>query len=380
MKLFSHKDKQELWYDISEIDKTNAVYRLIIGERSNGKTYSVIKKVVEEFFKTGTPSAYIRRYSEDIKGGNLGRIFQPHMKLIQKLSKKRYNSVLYRNNTFYFTRVENNKTVDKSEPVMFTCALNNWERSKGPDRGEIKYFIFDEFMTRASYLNNEFSTFANVHSSFVRARPGVVTYLLANTVNRYSIYFEEMGLKNVEKMKQGDIWFYNYNNDKLTVAVEYCSSPKSKKAVEYYYAFDNAALKMIQTGEWEEDSYPHLGKDFSVSELTIKFKFFVIFNEKLITGEIHIDRNNEAFIFFHDFGKSNYKIKDTDLVFTNLSTTNVLWLHDFGDKPILGQNEKINNLLGIIRGCFVYNKVYFSTNAVGEVVRNFVKNKYSWIR
>ena len=34
MKPFFVKTKQEKWYDITEIDKTNAVYRLIIGERS----------------------------------------------------------------------------------------------------------------------------------------------------------------------------------------------------------------------------------------------------------------------------------------------------------------------------------------------------------
>ena len=34
MKLFHTKTKQEQYYSIADIDKTKAVYRLIIGERS----------------------------------------------------------------------------------------------------------------------------------------------------------------------------------------------------------------------------------------------------------------------------------------------------------------------------------------------------------
>lgn len=376
MKPFFIKTKQEEWYDISEIDKTNAVYRLIIGERSNGKTYSVMKKIIEAYFKENLPSAYIRRYAEDIKGGNIPSLFTVHIPLIKKLSKNKYNNVLYRNNTVTFIHVNTKGQTDlrAETPVLFTCALSNWERTKGPDRGAIKYFVFDEFMTRASYLSKEFVNFSNVHSSFVRARKGVITYMLANTVNKYCPYFEEMGLKDVESMKQGEIYLYKYNNDKLSVAVEYCSSPTSKKDVQYYYAFENEALKMITSGNWEEGMYPHLGDLFSVSEETLVYKFFLQFNDNLLTGEVHQD-HNEAFLFFHRFGNSEYKIKQTDLLYTNQPTVNTMWLHEFSDIPIGCKKDK---LFRIIAQCFNTNKVFFSTNSVGEVVRNFIKNPFSW--
>lgn len=34
MKLFYHKTEEEEYYSLTQIDKTKAVYRLIIGERS----------------------------------------------------------------------------------------------------------------------------------------------------------------------------------------------------------------------------------------------------------------------------------------------------------------------------------------------------------
>lgn len=382
MKPFFIKTKQEKWYDISEIDKTNAVYRMIIGERSNGKTYSCCRKVIDAWFDENLPSAYIRRFAEDIKGGNMNGLFNPHLDYIKKKSKNKYNHVEYRNNTFTLCYIDSaGKTVLKADlPLMYTCALSNYERSKGQDRGEIKYFIFDEFMTRSNYLSNEFVKFSNVHSSFVRARSGVITYLLANTVNKYCPYFEEMGLKDVETMKQGEIYLYTYNEQKLTVAVEYCDTPESKKDVQYYYAFENEALKMIKDGSWEEGMYPHIDRNgFSVSEDTMVFKFFVQFGANLVTGEIHQDRN-EAFLFFHRFGSSQYKIKTTDLVYTNQPTTNIMWLHSFSDTPILAKEQSnILKVLMLINKCLRMNKVYFSTNAVGEIVRNFVMNPYEWM-
>lgn len=381
MKPFFIKKKVEQWYSISEIDKTDAVYRLIIGERSNGKTYSVIKKVIEAWFEDGLPSAYIRRYAEDITGGNLGMLFNPFIPLIKKLSKGKYNNVVYRTNTFTLCYIDSGgKTVEKANtPILYTCAISNYERSKGADRGEIKYFIFDEFMTRASYLSNEFVKFTNVHSSFCRARTGVITYMIANTVNKFCPYFEEMGLKDIEKMKQGEIYLYKYNDEKLTVAVEYCSSPEAKKDVQYYYAFENEALKMIKDGSWEEGMYPHIPRNgFSVSQQTIIYRFFLQFGDNLLVGELHSQRR-EFFLFFHRFGNSDYNIKDTDLVYTNQPTMNIYWLHSFSDVPVVYKDEKFLNLLKIINRCMAYKKVYFATNSIGEIVRNFVLNPFDWM-
>jgi len=378
MRLFHHKTTDEEYYSPAQIDKTKAVYRLIIGERSNGKTYSIIRKIIKHYFKYGVPSAYIRRYAEELKPANLNNLITPHAALIKKLSNGKYESFVYRSNAFTFCNYdENGKIIAKdTKPFLYTAALSTWEKSKGADRGQIKYFVFDEFLTRSKYLTNEFSKFANCHSSFARNREGVITYMLANTVNSESIYWQEMGIDNVEKMKQGDIYIYNYNNDKLTVAVEYCLHAKAKTNVEYYYAFDNPALEMIKTGSWETDKYPHL-EDFSINEENIRFVFFLQFNDKLLKGNVVYDqRSNDYFVFFHKFGNSNYKLKPTDVLFTNCPTTNIFHFHSIGEAPLI-KNEKLIRVLSIIALCFRNNKIFYSTNSVGEVVRNFMLNPYT---
>ena len=39
------------FYSLNKINKIGAVYNMIIGERSNGKTYAVLKYGIEEFIK-----------------------------------------------------------------------------------------------------------------------------------------------------------------------------------------------------------------------------------------------------------------------------------------------------------------------------------------
>ena len=41
---------------------------MIIGERSNGKTYACLKYAIEQYLKTGKQTAILRRWKEDLKG------------------------------------------------------------------------------------------------------------------------------------------------------------------------------------------------------------------------------------------------------------------------------------------------------------------------
>ncbi len=362
MKLFKIKSKSK-YYDIKNIDNTNAVYRMIIGQRSNGKTYAVIRKILDEFIISGNSSAYIRRYADDIKRTNLLNLINPHMEYIQKHT--RYNDVEYKSNMFtLIKRNDKGAIVERDDkPFLYCLALNTWERSKGQDRGFVSYIVFDEFMTRSGYLYDEFSKFSNILSSLIRNRTETVIYMLANTVNKFCPYFEEMGLKEVDKQEQGTIAYYTYNNDKLTVAVEYCAQAEATKNVEYYYAFDNPQLEMIKNGSWEEDSYKHISEiEWNVCNDNIVFKFFVVFYDNIIVGELHKIQGHRA-LTFHKFGNSNYKITDKDLVYTNAAFTSRYWAHDFSINNTKKQR--------IVKDCFSQGLDYYENNTIGEIIRNF---------
>lgn len=367
MKLFKRKEKEQYW-NPKDIDETNAIYRMVIGKRSNGKSYGTLRKVVEAYFRDDVPGAYIRRYGEEIRPKNISELLSPHYKLIEKLSKGKYNACTYRNNQFtpVFVDKETGDVKSKaSKPILFTVALNTWNTVKGEDRGQLSYIIFDEFMTRELYLKDEFATFANVISSLVRDREVETIYMLGNTVNKYCPYFEEMGLVHVNEQEQGTIELYSYNNDKLTVAVEYCADTENTKNIEYYYAFDNPQLDMITNGNWEEAKYKRLCRtEFVANEKTMIAKFLVNFNNKEVIGEIHRERYN-LILLFHWKGGSKYNWGEKDIIFTDKDTYSPLHQHSFkcGD-------TKIHQL---IRKLLVEEKDYYANNSVGEVINNFKK-------
>ena len=63
------------FYSTQKIDRKNATYNIIFGERSNGKTYALLKKGIQNYFKNGGQLAYVRRWKEDITGRRASRLF-----------------------------------------------------------------------------------------------------------------------------------------------------------------------------------------------------------------------------------------------------------------------------------------------------------------
>lgn len=87
------------YYSLKKINKLNALYNLIIGQRSNGKTYAVCEQEVKGNFKEGYRMAYIRRYDEEIMPKNIQNLFKPHSALIENYPMDSLTAL--------YTRIEN---------------------------------------------------------------------------------------------------------------------------------------------------------------------------------------------------------------------------------------------------------------------------------
>lgn len=357
------------YYSYKEIDKIESTYKIIIGQRSNGKTYGWCRKVLSEYLKTGKPSAYIRRLDKQIEVKMLGNLFTPHTEWLEKESKGKWNSFIYRSHCFYLARYEtqengvSKKMAQDKTAFCHTYALNTAETSKGADNGEVFSICFDEFMTRAYYLNNEFILFQNILSSILRGREGATIYMLANTVNRYCPYFKDMGLSRVSNQKQGTIDIYKLGKTDLRIAVEYCSmmDVSSTKAADYY-AFDNPQLQMITTGTWEIALYRHAPPE--LSSYRIIYTFFIVFADKTVQGDIHMYKGYPI-IFFH---QKTTPIKDFDKVVVYLQDSvdgNPLHQIDLRIAPTKAQK--------LILDLIHHQKMFFSDNELGEIVNNWLK-------
>ena len=360
------KRNRNKYYSLDRIKKKKALYNLIIGERSNGKTYSALMEGLTKYFEDGSQMAIIRRWAEDIKGRRASGIFRAINENgeITKLSNGEYEGVHYYAGKFYLCiyEEETGKPIfNDKDCVGFTFSLSTGEHDKSTSYPKVKTIIFDEFLTKGTYLVDEFVHFMNVISTIIRLRTDVTIYMLANTVNKYAPYFKEMGLKHIEKMNQGDIDVYKYGDSKLTVAVEYCSPSDVNKANNYYFAFDNPKLNMITSGAWELDIYPHNPMKFKPKD--IQFIYFIEFNDSIYQCEI-ILIDDITYTFIHD-KTTPLKNPEEDLIYT------------LEYKPKMNYNRNIykpmNNIKKRVLWYFNSDRVYYQDNEVGNAINNYLK-------
>ena len=351
------------FYSLKNILDKNAQYNVIFGERSNGKTYSVLKYGLEKFCKTGEQMALIRRWREDFIGKRGSAMFQALVTNheIERLTNGEYTDIYYYASRWFLCKYdEKGNRILNEKPLAFGFSLGSMEHDKSTSYPEITTILFDEFLTRTMYLPDEFVLFMNVISTIIRHRTNVKIFMLGNTVNKYCPYFNEMGLKHIKEMKQGDIDVYCYGDSDLKVAVEYCKANKQGKKSDTYFAFDNPKLSMITGGAWELNIYPHCPIKYAPKD--IKFTYFIIFDSETLQCEI-IRKDKNDFTFIH---RKTTPLKDIekDLIYSTDYMPLPNWKRKI-NKPTTELEKKIVSY-------FIKDKVFYQDNDTGEIVRNYL--------
>lgn len=355
------------YYSLKKILSKQAQYNIIFGERSNGKTYSVLEYGLKNYCATGEQMGVIRRWKEDFRGKRGEVLFSALVEngLVSKYTNDEFNNIHSYAGKWYLCKIGNDgKRVNDDKPFCFGFALSDMEHDKSTSYPSITTVLFDEFLTRRQYFTDEFVLFMNVLSTIIRQRNNVKIFMLGNTVNKYCPYFAEMGLSHIDKMKQGTIDVYTYGNNEhaLRVAVEYAGTGDSKKPSDIYFAFDNPKLNMIKGGEWELNLYPHLPYKYKPKDVI--FTFFILFDENTLQCEV-VNINTDIFIYIHR-KTTDLKDIDHDLIYTVDYSPRINFARDIY-KPVSKVQKKIAVL-------FKTGKVFYQSNDIGEIVRNYLLN------
>lgn len=358
-------DKQKVkFYSLGPILSRHAQYNIIFGERSNGKTYAVLKHGLQEYAKSGKQMAIVRRWKEDLRGKRGSAMFDALTANdeIRKITNGEYAAVYYYSSRWYLANFDDNtgKMVPAPEPFAFAFALSDMEHDKSTSYPNITTIMFDEFLTRQYYLPDEFVTFMNVISTIVRYRRDVTIFMLGNTVNKYCPYFKEFGLTNILKMEKGTIDTYTYGESPLKVAVEYADSPNRSKPSDLYFAFDNPKLNMITGGTWEIAMYPHLPIKYESKDIMLMY--FIQFGGQTLQCEI-VQKDDCLFTYIH---RKTTPIKDED--------NDIIYTLDHDPRPnhFRRLTRPVTKLERRINELFRKEKVFYQDNEVGEVVRNYL--------
>lgn len=356
------------YYSLEKIKKHNCEYNLIIGERSNGKTYSVKMEMLKKYALSNgaEQSALLRRWDEDFKGVRGANMFSDIVENgeLQKLFDGKYDDIQYFRHAWYLSKKDENtgKPIKENEPFCYAFSITAMEHDKSTSYPKVTTVLFDEMLTRKQYVPDEFILFMNCLSTIIRDRGNVVIYMLGNTVSHFSPYYSEMGLTHIRKMKQGDIDVYKYGENGCKVAVEYIGESKFMKKSNKYFAFDNPKLNMIKSGAYELDIHPHLSKRYKTSD--IMFIYFIVYEEYILQCEV-IQIDNEIFTYIHE-KTTELKQPDNDLIYTTEITS----------KPnmrvgIIKYRDKIGERVAYF---YKQNLVFYQNNEIGEIVSNYIKD------
>lgn len=357
---------KNVFYNRKPILKTGAHYNIIFGERSNGKTYAFLEYALEEYVNHGSEAAYIRRYREDFTGKRGQQLFSGLTAngAVERITGGEWTTVYYYASRWYLCRYdEKDIRITDERPFMYGFELTGMEHEKGSGYPHVRTVILDEFISRMGYLPDEFVLFMNVLSTIIRRRDDVKIFMLGNTVNKYCPYFAEMGLKHIRDMKQGTIDTYELTtaNGPLRIAVEYCAATDVKsKPSSKYFAFDNAKLKMITSGTWELDFYPHCPYRYRPKD--ILFTYFICFDGEMLQCEIVLV-DGHYFTFIHR-KTTELKNEDSDIVFSDKFDSRPNWISRI--------NKPTNAVTKKIAGFFTEGKVFYQDNEVGDIVHNYL--------
>lgn len=349
------------YYDLKSILSKDAQYNIIFGERSNGKTYAVLKYGLTQYIKDGSQLAIIRRWRDDFVGKRGVTMFDAIVsnKEITRLTNGEWTGVYYYGSRWFLCRYEDGKRITDENPFAYGFALTSMEHDKSTSYPNIRTICFDEFISRNAYLPDEFVLFMNVISTIVRQRKDIKIFMLGNTVNKYCPYFEEMGIKHLKQMKPGDIDIYRYGESELLVAVEYVKPNKKGKESDLYFAFDNPKLSMITGGAWEVDVYPHLPIKYKPKDII--FVYYIVFSGDVLQCEI-IAVNDVTFTFIHR--KTTPLNYEKDFIYTTEYSPRQNVKRNI-TKPRTEIEKKIAEY-------FLRDKIFYANNDIGEIVRNYL--------
>ena len=371
--------KKMVYYTSDKINKENATYNLIYGERSNGKSYNIKHTYALEWFINKNKNLFtdnisepvnlldikgrfvlVRRTSEQLTNEKIERYFSDCD--IQKLTNGKYNIISVYRKEIYFSNydIEKNK-VKLGIKIGYAIPLSLEQNYAGASFLDVDNIIVEEFMSRdEGYLRNEPTKLQNLYSTIDRKRGTTKVWLVGNTITRICPYLYEWGLIDlVKKQKQGNIVTtelsagYDKIEDReifIKLALEFCDSTGRTS-----FAFGEHS-DMLNTGAWQTDSQPTLTDSFKKYPCSLKIGFS--YKGFKYLGRL-LGCDDYLFWFISPFTKHE-EFKDVVLIFSDKISTNLKYQTNIYDITI--QNKRLHFILS---ETFNESMIFYSDDQTG---------------
>lgn len=358
-------NKNIKWYSLDNILKHEAQYYIIMGERSNGKTYATCKYLIDDFFKNGKQFAYVKRYEEDIKGKYMSEVFTHLEEYI--LQEYNHRIKFYRGQWLVYEDGTEGKIADcKVFGYAFSIVLVN--RTKGTSYPNIGNILYEEFMSiDCNYLNDELNLFLNLVSTIVRQRTNVKVFMLANTISKYSPYTSALGLK-IHRQNKGSIITKTYTdkdgfNTKFVIERTpnvnvFNNKDNVNKTV--YNIFGNSGVgRMITSGDFETHAYPRKVDNYTFEEtsskgdkiISKKYRTSIVLRFEDYYYRIYlIDDHNKYITAYREIEYNNISAKNTTHIINGITNIkNVVNVNELSTFDGFIFNELFNIIVSTLK-------------------------------
>lgn len=349
---------KQKYYSCAEILKHEAQYNLLYGERSNGKSYAVKHHCLKKAYKANAETfILLRRFELETKAKDAEAYFADAN--VELITGGEFNCITVYSGKIYFSRYD--RETDKFERgrscgrVVPLSGAVHYKSQAFPDVTDI---IFEEFLTRNTYLPDEPNQLQDFVSTVARRRK-ITVWCIGNTISRVCPYFTQWALKGIPKQKQGTIDDYTYYTDQVDekgepvivkIAVEYCANSGNNSKM-----FFGEHSKAITSGAWETHEQPHPVRDLKSCIMIYELK--VICNGFQFVVQLYSNDDGGLFNYIYPFtGTRNiYRVIQSD----------------FSDMPFITQGflvDKIRPEAKMVE-CFKRGKYCFSDNLTGDEFR-----------
>lgn len=254
------------FYNLKPVLDLDPDIAVIWGQRSNGKTYSVLKYALETFKKEKRTFVYVRRWAEDIAVKSMTKLMSPLP--IEDIFGKHKKIKFFRGAFILYDEED----ADYEEVVIgWAICLNQVAHTKSQTFDKAKVVILDEFLQLKSerVLRDEFDAWEQTLSTVLRTTQDAKIFIIGNSIGKYSPYFSPYGI-DPNAIKQGEIKEIMLTNEEIEptkVVAEWCQyNPKIGKRTSKYVR----GSKMAKTGEWEIQevaNIPHTDNEMAIEQM-----------------------------------------------------------------------------------------------------------------
>lgn len=349
------------YVSVKQIKNIKANYTILLGERSNGKSFACKSYAFQECYKNGHEMIVLKRFDLEIKDSMIVNYFSDVP--IQEITEGAYTCIDVFRKEIYLSNIdEKTQKVVHGKKIGYVHSLASDEHYKSLSFPKVRFILFEEIVSKdGRYLFNECDRLQHYISTIYRnnVTDGRVI-MIGNTISRICPYYSEWQLDKIPRQKQGTVDYYIKHNDNgadTTIAVFLTDSLNINTGM----FFGNSA-KTITKGAYEVNSYPHLPE--SLHRYKILYQFVLEYeNFKFLCQLLEHYEHSDQITWYIQPKTSD--IKNNTRVFSNKYSLDPLYSTSF--KMAYESEKRVISML-------LNGQVCYSDNLTGTEFNNLLHN------